>query len=123
MVNQLIRIFHDPRFNPNSAQLIFATHDTALLSGRHLRKDQIWFTEKNAAGASDLYSLHDVKGVREDEAIEEDYLRGRYGAIPFFGRLDFPPTPEESNEKAEGLRSSGFRSSERRRGGETSESG
>lgn len=101
MVNQLIRIFHDPKLNPKCAQLIFATHDTALLSGRHFRRDQVWFTEKNSAGATDLYSLHDVKGVREEEAIEKGYLRGRYGAIPFFGRFDFPPTLQSSNEENE----------------------
>ncbi len=78
--------------------MVFATHDSSLLSGRLFRRDQVWFTEKNQRGATDLYSLQDIKGVREDEPFEKSYLRGRYGAIPFFGQLDFPPITEEPAE-------------------------
>jgi hypothetical protein len=88
---ELIRLFQDPKHNPNGAQLVFATHDTSLLSGRLFRRDQVWFTEKGPSGASDLYSLQDIKGVRENDPFEKGYLRGRYGAIPFFGEFDFPP--------------------------------
>lgn len=90
IVRELVRLLHDPRTNPNGAQLIFATHDTNLLSSRLFRRDQVWFTEKDRSGATELYSLHDVKDVRADEAIEKGYLRGRYGAIPFLGEFDFP---------------------------------
>jgi hypothetical protein len=95
LVRELIRAFHDPKLNPNSAQLIFATHDTSLLSGKLFRRDQVWFTEKDRGGATDLYSLQDLKGVRDDEPFEKGYIRGRYGAIPFFGELDFPQVSEE----------------------------
>lgn len=54
------------------------------------RRDQVWFTEKNPEGATDLYSLQDIKGVRSEDPREKGYLRGRYGAIPFFSQLDFP---------------------------------
>ena len=87
-------------WNPKGAQLVFATHDTTLLSGQLFRRDQVWFTEKDASGATDLYSLNDIKGVREDESFEKGYLRGRYGAIPFFGSFDFPPVSEEPAEAA-----------------------
>lgn len=90
IVRELVRLFHDPRTNPHGAQLIFATHDTNLLSSRLFRRDQVWFTEKDRSGATELYSLHDVKDVRPDEAFEKGYLRGRYGAIPFLGEFDFP---------------------------------
>jgi len=90
IVRELVRLFHDPETNPRGAQLIFTTHDTNLLSDRLFRRDQVWFTEKNRSGATQLYSLHDVKGVRADDAIEKGYLRGRYGAIPFLGVLDLP---------------------------------
>ncbi len=100
LVREIIRYFHDPKRNPKGAQLVFATHDTSLLSGRLFRRDQVWFTEKNQRGATDLYSLQDIKGVREDEPFEKGYLRGRYGAIPFFGQLDFPPVLEEPAEAA-----------------------
>jgi uncharacterized protein len=99
LVRELVRVFHDPQLNPKGSQLVFATHDTSLLSRKLFRRDQIWFTEKNHGGATDLYSLHDVKGVLADEPFEKGYTRGRYGAIPFFGQLDFPPVSEEASRR------------------------
>lgn len=68
-----------------NAQLIFATHDTNLLSSKLLRRDQICFAEKDQQGASHFYSLADFKGVRNDASYEKDYIAGKYGAIPFLG--------------------------------------
>lgn len=83
---ELIRIFQSPKRNPKNAQLIFSTHDTALLGGLleepALYRDQIWFVEKSAAGASRLYPLSDFK-PRKLENVERGYLMGRYGAVPF----------------------------------------
>jgi len=87
----IINLFHSKKDNPNNAQLIFATHDTNLLSHRFFRRDQIWFTEKDQYGSTDLYSLADF--IRnEDESSDEnrykrDYFKGKYGAIPFIGVL------------------------------------
>ena len=88
----IIKLFNQPELNPNNAQLIFATHDTNLLSGKLFRRDQIYFTEKDQYGATSLYSLveyqeEDGTKVRKDRSFEEDYIRGRYGAIPFIGDL------------------------------------
>ena len=99
----LIRMFNSKKENPNNAQLIFATHDTNLLSDKKtdrktkkqlpvLRRDQIFFTEKNNSEATELYSLIDFmddagKKIRKDASREKDYLSGRYGAIPFLGEL------------------------------------
>lgn len=69
------------------SQLVFTTHDVSLLDRELLRRDQIWFTEKNECGGTDLYSLWEHMGVRKDENLRSGYLRGRYGAIPFVGRL------------------------------------
>jgi predicted ATPase len=99
LVREIVRIFHDPERNPKNAQLVFATHDTNLLSGSFFRRDQVWFTEKNSAGATDLYSLQDIKGITKDESLEKGYLRGRYGAIPFFSEFDFPPLPNVTQEE------------------------
>jgi AAA15 family ATPase/GTPase len=78
--------------NPRNVQLIFATHDTNLLSKDLFRRDQIWFAEKDAYGATDLYSLVEYKPqgkqVRKDASFEKDYILGRYGAIPFIGGID-----------------------------------
>jgi len=82
MAVQIIRLFGNPASNPRSAQLIFNTHDTNLLSSGDLRRDQIWFTEKDSAGSSHLYPLTDFK-PRRQENLENGYLQGRYGAIPF----------------------------------------
>jgi uncharacterized protein len=101
LVRELIRAFHNPTLNRSGAQLLFTTHDISLLSRQLFRRDQIWFTEKDRSGATDLYSLHDIKGVREDESFEKGYIRGRYGAIPFFGSLDFPPVTQAVAEAVE----------------------
>lgn len=92
LTQEIIKLFNSPETNPNSAQLIFTTHDTNLLGANLFRRDQIWFTEKNEFEATDLYSLLefkdiDGKSVRNDRSFEADYIRGRYGAIPYISNL------------------------------------
>lgn len=86
---ELIKFFHHK--NNKKAQLIFASHDTNLLRKEIFRRDQIWFTEKDNFGATDLYSLIEYKvnqaRIRNDASFEKDYLIGRYGAIPFLGNI------------------------------------
>jgi len=69
------------------SQLIFTTHDTNLLDLDLLRRDEIWFVEKDEYGASHVYSLTEFK-VRPDLRIEKGYLSGRFGAIPFIGDIN-----------------------------------
>jgi len=78
VVHQLVRLLHR---SGSKAQLVFTTHDTTILSQDIMRRDQVWFIEKDKSNASTLYPLSDFK-VREHEALEKGYLRGRYGAIP-----------------------------------------
>jgi hypothetical protein len=68
-------------------QIIVTTHESNLLDLDLLRRDEIWFAEKDPQGATRLYSLSDFK-VRKDLEIRKHYLRGRFGAIPFLGNLD-----------------------------------
>jgi AAA15 family ATPase/GTPase len=82
ITSTIIGLFNSKRSNPRNAQLIFTTHDTNLLSNKRFRRDQIWFVEKDKFGATHLYSLAEFK-VRNDASFEEDYIRGRYGAIPY----------------------------------------
>ena len=82
----IVDLFNSKENNPHNAQLIFMTHDTNLLSNKIFRRDQIWFTEKNKYGATDLYSLVEYR-VRNDASFEKDYIKGRYGAIPYIGNL------------------------------------
>ncbi len=86
ITRELICLFNSNETNPHNAQLIFTTHDTNLLSSKTFRKDQIWFTEKDNKGATDLYSLVEYK-VGKDASFESDYIIGKYGAIPFIGNF------------------------------------
>ncbi|MBE9187368.1 ATP-binding protein [Microcoleus sp. LEGE 07076] len=86
ITRELICLFNSNETNPHNAQLIFTTHDTNLLSSQTFRKDQIWFTEKDKKGATDLYSLVEYK-VGKDTSFERDYIIGKYGAIPFIGNF------------------------------------
>lgn len=93
----LVRVFTqtilNKELNPNNAQLIFTTHDSWQLNANLLRRDEIWFTEKQDNGISQLYSLADfvdedgVK-IRKDENYEKNYLLGKYGAIPTLKYFD-----------------------------------
>lgn len=82
LVCKIAELFNSSIANPLNAQLIFNTHNTNLLSSGIFRRDQIWFTEKNRYGAVKLFSLSDIK-VRRTDKYEEDYIEGRYGAIPY----------------------------------------
>ncbi|WP_282777175.1 AAA family ATPase, partial [Phaeodactylibacter xiamenensis] len=103
---KLIEIFNSPSKNPNNAQLIFNTHDTNLLGSGLFRRDQIWFTEKDRYGAATLYSLNDFKStdVRKGESYERNYIKGKYGAIPFLGNFEnlFPEPLALSGHENEG---------------------
>jgi hypothetical protein len=83
IARHLVRLAHRSATN---AQVIFTTHDCGLLDSGLFRRDQVWFTERDPAGATDLYSLWDYK-PRRDENLRNGYLHGRYGAIPFVGDL------------------------------------
>ncbi|MDR1831978.1 MAG: ATP-binding protein [Fusobacteriaceae bacterium] len=85
--------FLNPEINKNRAQLIFTTHDAWQIDGSGLRRDEIWFTEKNEEGVSTLFSLADFVDesgtkIRKDENYEKNYLLGKYGAIPTLRKFD-----------------------------------
>jgi putative abortive infection protein len=91
LTRNIVLLFMDPERNKHGAQLIFATHDTNLLDLSMLRRDQIWFAEKDKVESTDLYSLVEFEEDGQEEPnnkhdIERDYIRGRYGAIPFIGK-------------------------------------
>lgn len=83
----ILKLFNDKKFNTGGGQLIFSTHDTNLLNQEVLRRDQIWFTEKNQDGETCLYPLTDFSS-RPTDNFEKGYIQGRYGGIPFIGDLD-----------------------------------
>lgn len=93
LVRGFLITFLNPETNPNHAQLVFTTHDSWQLSNNLLRRDEIWFTEKEQSGVSTLYSLADFVDedgakIRKDESYEKNYLLGKYGAIPTLKYFD-----------------------------------
>jgi hypothetical protein len=82
----LLALFATKKTNPKGAQIVATTHDTNLLRCNFLRRDAIWFTEKDTGGATDLYPLSDIR-TRSTDNFERGYLQGRYGAIPFAGDI------------------------------------
>lgn len=92
LMEKLVLMFQDMQINRKGAQLIFATHNTNLLSTKLLRRDQVWITEKNEMGATQLYSIADYKTdkgkARNTEALEQNYIDGKYGGVPFLGEFE-----------------------------------
>ena len=85
LTKHLVSLFNSVEFNPNGAQLIFTSHNTNLLDLDVLRRDQIWFAEKDdRTCATELYSLVSFS-PRKGENVRKGYLQGRFGAIPFIG--------------------------------------
>ena len=82
LTKEILHLFH--KFNKNNAQFAFVLHDTNILKTEIFRRDQLWFVEKNQFGCSNIYSLYDYGKVRKDAKFEQEYLKGRYGAVPQF---------------------------------------
>lgn len=83
LVRELVRYFSS---HNTTGQLIFTTHQTCLLNQEFIRTDEVWMVEKKD-GASRMYSLNDYK-IHNTINIENGYMEGRYGAIPFIGELN-----------------------------------
>ena len=92
LVRNIITMFMDIRTNPKHAQLIFTSHDTWQMSNKILRRDEIWFTEKDDNGLSNLYSLANVEDsgthIRKDENYEKNYMEGKYGSLPSVNQIN-----------------------------------
>jgi AAA15 family ATPase/GTPase len=97
LTRELVRLFNNPKTNPGHAQLVFTTHDTSLLDPTLFRRDQVWFTAKDASGETDLYSLEDFS-PRKGEPLQKGYLAGRYGAVPVLKDFEFSQSPRRPDE-------------------------
>ena len=85
LVRFLVKLFQDPRINPNNAQLILTSHDALLLDNTLIRRDQVYITEKCSTGGTDLISLAEFKNesaLRIGAALYKQYLSGRFGGVP-----------------------------------------
>ena len=77
---EIIDRFVDPVRNPNNAQLIAACQNPSIL--QYLEKEEVFFAEKGAEGATEIYGLKDIKGVRRESNIYANYLAGAFGGVP-----------------------------------------
>ena len=93
LTREFVKLFYQ---YTNNLQMVVTTHESSLLDLKLLRRDEIWFIERQLQG-SELYSLDDFK-VRYDKEIERDYLLGRYGAVPLFDSFDIFSEEDQSND-------------------------
>ena len=101
MVIALLRLLFSEATNPKGAQVIFTTHNPLLLDSTLLRRDQVWFADKDDHGEAHLYPLTDY-APRKGESLVRGYLAGRYGAVPFIpqGLLgSFPPEKPDGGKE------------------------
>lgn len=87
LTEKFIELFSE-RHSLDKTQLIFTTHEDTLLTENLLRRDEIWFVERNKDNTSELYSLDKFK-ERYDKKLDKAYLEGRYGAVPVFKSFSF----------------------------------
>lgn len=85
MVRELLKLLFNDHGDSGGAQVIFTTHNPLFLDRTLLRRDQVWFTDKDEEGATHLYPLSDYQ-PRNDESRIRGYMAGRYGAVPFVPR-------------------------------------
>jgi len=101
LTQALLELFFKPEYNPKGAQVIFTTHNPLLLDPTFLRRDQIWFVDKDNEGGSFVYPLTDYK-PRKEESLLRGYLSGRYGALPFIPNGLIEAETEMAGEGAHG---------------------
>ena len=94
---KLIEMFNNPKINKNNSQLLFTSHDTNLMSPSIMRRDQFYFAEKLEDESTRLYSLADLRGIRNDADFAKQYLAGYYGALPVLN--DYTEVEENENGK------------------------
>lgn len=86
LLRDFVELFSDTATNPNGAQLIFTTHDVSLMTrtssmDQVLGRDQVWFVEKDADGASQLIAAMEYR-PRSSENIGRNYMNGVYVSLP-----------------------------------------
>lgn len=84
---KIINLFNSKEHNKSDVQLLFTSHDTNLMSPSIMRRDQFYFTEKGEDESTRLYSLADLKGIRNDADFARQYLAGFYGALPVLDEI------------------------------------
>jgi AAA15 family ATPase/GTPase len=89
ITSYLIKLFNEKLFNPKNAQLIFATHDITQLNEELFNRDQVWFTQKNEFGVTELIRCSDIKGLRLNAPLNKWYVTGRLGGTAIINDTNF----------------------------------
>ena len=81
-------MFKNGKINKYRAQLIFTSHDIAIMKNTVFRRDEIWFAALDKNHSSKIYSLYEIRQednerVNSTAAFDKQYLEGRYGAVPY----------------------------------------
>lgn len=82
LTSLIIDWFNDSATNPNNAQLVITSHDIELINKDLYERDQIYVTEKNKFGATEMYSFADITGIRPNQRLDDFYTTGRLGGTP-----------------------------------------
>jgi len=98
LTRMVLLMFQSQKLNPNNAQLIFTSHDMTLLDRELVRRDQVWIAEKDDFGVTELYSLQDFEGVREETPFDKWYLAGKFGGLPTMKSIDSMFDDDSSNK-------------------------
>lgn len=80
LVKVIINLFNSEITNPKNAQLICTSHNILFLN--NVRRDQVWFAEKDIYGVTNIKRLSDLKNIRANDKLAEKYLEGIFGAVP-----------------------------------------
>ncbi|MDR0582771.1 MAG: ATP-binding protein [Treponema sp.] len=94
IVESILKLFNSPKTNAGNGQLVISCHAVHIMRKDLLRRDQIWFCEKDPYGATELYSLVEYvepdthESVRNDAAFNKNYLKGKYGGIPYINEIN-----------------------------------
>jgi AAA15 family ATPase/GTPase len=94
IVESILKLFNSPKTNTGNGQLVISCHAVHIMRKELLRRDQIWFCEKDSYGATELYSLVEYvepdthESVRNDAAFNKNYLKGKYGGIPYIDEIN-----------------------------------
>lgn len=99
ITSYLIKLFNEKIFNPKNAQLIFATHDITQLNEDLFNRDQVWFTQKNEFGVTELIRCSDIKGLRLNAPLDKWYAAGRLGGTAIINDTNFVMAMQEEIEE------------------------
>jgi uncharacterized protein len=82
LIRRLLEAYLSCCSRASRSQLLFTTHDVLLMDQQLFRRDEMWVTERDAEGSSNLISFSEFKDVRYDKDIRKSYLQGRLGGVP-----------------------------------------